>query len=339
MSFLIGCGSTAAKKGLEVKSFDTDTFFSEIDIRKEIGNSNELSIILPPILVDKAGTPEVVGVIEIKINPFVFYVRMMTKNTEDRWGKYMFFSNIEEAPEKGFAPSANTVAPYPKDIWVRGEGAYCPLSLYFGRLNGNNYGVKIVIENGALPYFSGVHIGKSRKYKEEAALVPLIQRYPSTKTLAYSKEYICTNFANDQAFTFYAPYKLLSDGNGFSFGADVYAYNYGRLFSNNPKALSIIPSIDRATKKASYQVPDGMSVEQDMKGPILAGVALEDTGGYNFTKILPIDTSKSTFMRVRYDLVTMYGNQLFTMVFVSFAKKLRDINDTDINFAFFKRKE
>lgn len=339
MSFLIGCGSIVAKKGLEVKSFDTDTFLSEIDIRKEIGNSNELSVILPPLLVDKAGTPESVGVIEIKINPFVFYVRIMTKNTEDRWGKYMFLSNIEEAPEKGFAPSANKEAPYPRDIWVRGEGTYCPLSLYFGKLSRNSYGVKIVLENGALPYFSGVHIGKSRKYKEEAALVPLIQRYPSTKTLAYSKEYICTNFANDQAFTFYAPYKLLSDGNGFSFGADVYAYNYGRLFSNNPKALSIIPSIDRATKKASYQAPDGMSVEQDMKGPILAGVALEDTGGYSFTKVLPIDADKSTFMRVRYDLVTMYGNQLFATVFVALGKKLRDINDIDINFVFFKRKE
>lgn len=339
MSFMIACGSIVAEKTLEVKSFDVDTFISEADIRREIEKSNELSIILPPLLVDKAGTPEVVGVIEIKIDPFVFYVQIMTKNTEDRYGKYMLFNNIEEAPKGGFSPSENKEAPYPRNIWINGEGAYCPLSLYFGKLDATSYGVRIVVKSEALRYFSGVHIGKSRKYKESALLVPLKQNYPNTISLAYSKEYLCTNLENDQTFRFYAPYKLLTDGNGFSFGAEVYSNRYGRLFRDNPKALSIIPSIDQATKKASYLVPEGMLVEQDRKGALIAGAALEDIGDYTFTKELPIGASKRTLMHVQHTLDIMYSNRLFAIVFVTLDKELKDIDDTDINFVFFKRKE
>ena len=333
MSFMIGCGSTS-KKYLEVKSFDEETTFRGIDFEKAITNDT-LIIKTPPLLVEQEQEGILIGVMEISlISEQVFFIEFYSKARGDRYGRCVFKYNIGGSGRLMQYVAKPDSYDYPNPAFTSNIKQFdIGISIEpMPSLGNNSGGIKLTLPYGFIQQYADtiIRFGKTRIMRARNIYVDLRQDSYSDVTFSYSKEDLIQLCGDSTSYEFQLPYTLLKDGNGLVFGEGVLYYNRRILYGDNPKAISLLPTIDSTKHTAKYLCPSGMTMlEASSRKAVPAGTELSPTKSYDMSKRVP----NGDTLTINY----VYTGSGITKVFMQFSSPLSKWIGKDITFVFVKR--
>jgi len=334
MSFMIGCGSTAAKKRLEVKSFDTDTFFAFSDYEEAISAENKLIIKTPPLLVEKSGVPTCIGLMEIKIAQRLFFIKFYSQSTGTTYTNYSYEHNTgrDSVEKRNMYRNKDLLYPYDFTLNIKPFNIGITIGA-LPSLGATSGGIVLTLPDDFRMNYPDtvIHFGTSRQLQVAYLFTDLRQDYASDRTLTYSKEDLIQMCGNKALYEFQLPYDLLKDGNGLVFGESVYSYNERRLYGENPTAITLLPTIDQANKTIRYLCPSSLTIRELPSDTLVStGTELSPTKSYSIARRISNDLT----LTLEYTRTGSGINRLLMRT----NKSLNDWKGNDINFVFVKRK-
>lgn len=334
MSFLIGCGSTAAKKGLEVKSFDTDTFFAFGDYEGAISAENKLIIKTPPLIVEKSGAPTCIGLMEIRIAQRLFFIKFYSKSADNADANYSYEHNTSKGNVEKRSMYRYKDLLYPYTLTLNIEQFNIGITIgALPSLGATSGGIVLTLPDDFRMNYPDtvIHFGTSKQLQVAYVFTDLRQDYNRDIVLAYSKEDLIQMCGNKALYEFQLPYDLLKDGNGLVFGESVYSYNERRLYGENPTAISLLPTIDQANKTIRYLCPSSLTIRELPSDTLVStGTELSPTKSYSIARRISNDLT----LTLEYTYTGSGINRLLMRT----NKTLNDWKGNDINFVFVKRK-
>ena len=334
MSFMIGCGGAASKKHLEVKSFDTDTFFTFSDYEGAVSAGNKLIIKTPPLLVEKSGTPTCIGLMEIRIAQRLFFIKFYSQSMDTTYTNYSYEHNIGRDGVEKRTMYRNKDLLYPYDVTLNIRPFNIGITIgALPSLGATSGGIVLTLPDDFRMNYPDtvIHFGTIRLLQVAYLFTDLRQDYGGDITLTYSKEDLIQMCGNKALYEFQLPYDLLKDGNGLVFGESVYSYNERRLYGENPTAITLLPTIDQANKTIRYLCPSSLTIRELPSDTLVStGTELSPTKSYSIARRISNDLT----LTLEYTRTGSGINRLLMRT----NKSLNDWKGNDINFVFVKRK-